>query len=434
MQTKKTKVTLLSATQMIQETIYCEWQHSRVDGFSMTPWEVWDRVRREKAELYVSQIRMQPGSRAEVVLTEDMLRKMEPGSFGQEVRKVFEDCVDMRVPIAETVGFVFLVEHMPISLREQWVRHRIGHKFNGDFGFESIPNQHDSSFWSQTFRAKDMGSFAKDGEYLEPEWLEHNGNHVMEGHGRVICRGCGEEAKFYPGPGGGKYYCSVRSQLSCQANVEVDFKFTVRRFWQEQHGWIAAAYQRLLKVGMPQEDARNVLPLGCQHSMTWSCNLQGLIHILGKRGCWIAQLGMWEPVIRDIVRELTEKVDPYFNRLIDPPCIGKDGNFEQCRFHKENEEYIKGKDPHHPCPLWLYNHGGRAQDAMEAASEPTWTFQKGPDASSPLFDSEGRWWRAARPHVTGTIEAEEADFRARADRYAELWGRDPLTGERKRYA
>lgn len=431
-ESQKTKVTLMSWTKPLMETIYCEWQASRTEGGVPSPDEVHALVKAERfANIYgTSSEQFKTEFKGETPeLTpkgEEYVSKLgarpKSGPLESEVRKVFEDCVAMKVPIAETVGFVFLVEHMPISMREQWVRHRIGHKYNFDFGFENLPNQHDSSFWSETFRAKDLSKFAAEGEFLEPEWLDLHGGAVMPGYAGASCPNCGELGEHIFGPEG-IYKCLNQHEW------KPDPQRTIRHFWREQHAWIAAAYTRMLKAGMPPEDARNLLPLGIQHRMTWSTNLSALTHLLSKRGCWIAQLGMWEPVILGVVDELATKVDPFFRTLINPPCIGSNGEFEQCRFHKENKEYILGNDPHHPCPLWMWHHGEIAKEvALHPETRETWMPDRADDAM--LEDKDGRQWAPVRPHVTGDLQTERRDFKRRADKYSQLWGRSPTTGER----
>lgn len=398
METKQTKVTLLSYTMYPVETIFCEWRLSRSDDELLTPAEVQLRVmeeRSERAETKRDEISAKSGiqelEEGVPELAAEAWAEQNPGPFEREVRETFEKCVDMKVPIAETIGFVFAVENMSIALREQWVRHRIGHKFDGQFGFDPIPNQHDSSWWSQTFRAKNLGSFAKQGDYLLPE------------------------------------------------SVAKDQKLT-----EAYHSAMKDAekqYNYLVSMGVPLEDARNVLPLGVQHAMTWSCNLSSLMHILSKRGCWIAQLGMWEPVVRGIVNELAEKIDPYFRTLINPPCISGE-KFVGCKFHKENEEYLAGRDPHYPCPLWLGQHPDRADSEIcsiaASAGEDALTWDKheevegGEDGLKPIYP--GIAFAPVRPFVEQTIEAEREGFINRTNKYAELWGRNPATGERKRLA
>lgn len=398
---KQPSVRLLSWTGRVVETIFVEWMISR----------------QNEAERIKQKYLVNPFEPTAVFIKAETDKE-----FKAEVRKVFEDCVSMKVPLAETISFVWAVEGMPLSMRDQLVRHRVGHKFGEQFGFEHFPNQHDSSFWSESFRAKDLSKFAANGDYYEPEWLKLWGDKLMQGHGHENCPECSEPGKYLPGVG--KYRCVNGHEW------EMEKYQKVRTFYREQMGWMASAYQRMLDAGMPPEDARNILPMGGTCAMTWSCNISSIMHVLSKRGCWIAQLGMWEPVIRGMVNELANKVDPYFRRLIDPPCIGEDGEFDACRYHKENQEYIRGTDPHHPCPLWLYNHGATAFLTFMETSNPTWEPRG--HGLAMLDDNEGRQWRPVRPNVTGTVEAERKDFLERGNKYAELWGRKPTTGERVR--
>jgi thymidylate synthase (FAD) len=60
-----------------------------------------------------------------------------------------------------------------------------------------------------------------------------------------------------------------------------------------------AAYQRLLDLGMPPEDARFVLPIGTEVNVVMSLNARMLMHVADMRAAADAQ---WE------IRELTERV------------------------------------------------------------------------------------------------------------------------------
>ena len=59
------------------------------------------------------------------------------------------------------------------------------------------------------------------------------------------------------------------------------------------------AYQELLELGMPPEDARFVLPIGTEVNMVMSMNARMLMHVADMRAAADAQ---WE------IRELTERV------------------------------------------------------------------------------------------------------------------------------
>ena len=67
--------------------------------------------------------------------------------------------------------------------------------------------------------------------------------------------------------------------------------------------------------GIPNEDARYILPNACATSLYLSCNLRELIHMANERLCTRAQ---WE--IRDLVREMCNLVDPQLHFMLVPKC------------------------------------------------------------------------------------------------------------------
>ena len=76
--------------------------------------------------------------------------------------------------------------------------------------------------------------------------------------------------------------------------------------------WAYAAYQA---HGVPNEDARYILPNACATSLYLSCDLRELIHMANERLCTRAQ---WE--IRDLVREMCRLVDPQLQFMLVPKC------------------------------------------------------------------------------------------------------------------
>ncbi len=72
------------------------------------------------------------------------------------------------------------------------------------------------------------------------------------------------------------------------------------------------AYQR---IGVPNEDARYILPNACATSLYLSCNLRELIHMANERLCTRAQ---WE--IRELVREMCRLVDHQLQFMLVPKC------------------------------------------------------------------------------------------------------------------
>ena len=74
-------------------------------------------------------------------------------------------------------------------------------------------------------------------------------------------------------------------------------------------------YRSLQGEGVPNEDARYILPNACTTSLYLSCNLRELIHIANERLCTRAQ---WE--IRDLVKQMVELVDPKLKFMLVPKC------------------------------------------------------------------------------------------------------------------
>ena len=74
-------------------------------------------------------------------------------------------------------------------------------------------------------------------------------------------------------------------------------------------------YQKLQFSGVPNEDARYVLPNACCTDIYLSCNLRELIHICNERLCSRAQ---WE--IREMVKKMVELVDPELRFMLVPKC------------------------------------------------------------------------------------------------------------------
>ena len=80
-------------------------------------------------------------------------------------------------------------------------------------------------------------------------------------------------------------------------------------------GIIESHYEELQARGVPNEDARYVLPNACATELYLSCNLRELIHISNERLCKRAQ---WE--IRELVKQMVELVDPALDFMLVPKC------------------------------------------------------------------------------------------------------------------
>lgn len=75
------------------------------------------------------------------------------------------------------------------------------------------------------------------------------------------------------------------------------------------------SYSHLTKLGVPNEDARYILPNACTTDLYLSCNLRELIHIANERLCTRAQ---WE--IRELVKQMVSLVDPELQFMLVPKC------------------------------------------------------------------------------------------------------------------
>lgn len=94
---------------------------------------------------------------------------------------------------------------------------------------------------------------------------------------------------------------------------------------------IDEAYAELQNNGIPNEDARYVLPNACETSLYLSCNLRELIHMSNERLCRRAQ---WE--IRELVQQMVYCVNADLWFMLVPKC--KSGRIichEKCGVHNE---------------------------------------------------------------------------------------------------
>ena len=97
---------------------------------------------------------------------------------------------------------------------------------------------------------------------------------------------------------------------------------------------VRRTYANLTNMGVPNEDARYILPNACETSLYLSCNLRELIHMANERLCKRAQ---WE--IRDLVKQMVALVDPELHFMLVPKC--KSGRIicnSPCKKSKEDAE------------------------------------------------------------------------------------------------
>ena len=245
----------------------------------------------------------------------------------EEDRILFFKLLDEGVPLMDMVEVLFLLEDIPISLREQLVRHRLGIKHDDKVGIDIIPDVMDSAFWVQSMRVINMGAFATKGQYYIPESIRENKE-------------------------GLEHYLEVLHQIQY-------------------------AYNNLVNCGIPKEDARQVIPLGATHRMAWKLSMTAAKHICSKRSCWIAQLGMWKEIIQGMISELAS-IDTRFHDMVSPPCI-INGEFTGCKFCIHNEKRVHGIEGEQmpPCPLYLHQVQGSASINQHLRTSDMWQYASG---------------------------------------------------------
>ena len=281
---------------------------------------------------------------------------------------LFQKILASKIPVSQMIDFVFLLEDVSISFREQMVRHKIGTKVGDKVGVDTVPDLTDSTWWSQSMRVLDMGDFAANDAYFVPD--------------------------------------SVASRPEALAH------------YVDAMCGTAEAYKTLVEMGVPREDARNVIPLGAGHRIVWKLNLGTLMHVVGHRGCWILQLGFWGPIIKGMIEALATRIHPSFRDLISPPCM-KGDKFTGCAFALDNEKRLFGEDPLPPCSLWI---GSDEHHVADLLANGDTTKDSWGDVGC---DSSGGGERFMAPN-----SGEQAVFHQMQTEYGDLWGRCPCTGIR----
>lgn len=261
-------------------------------------------------------------------IEEDVIEAEADPETGLEVFEVFRKVIDQDIPVAENLNFVFLLENVSISFREQMVRHRIGTKVGPRLGADLAPDLADSTWWSQSMRILNMSKFADERAYRMPDGLSEEQQHDFHAAMKIA----------------------------------------------------QGQYIRLIEAGVPMEEAREVIPLAATHRITWGLNLAALKHIVGKRGCQILQAGLWFPIIQGMVEELATKIDPYFRNLINPPCV-KGDKFVGCCYLLDNERRVQGLDSLPPCTLYA----GKEMHGAPVSLTKNKAFQKAAEIYGKLW-------------------------------------------------
>jgi thymidylate synthase ThyX len=347
--------------------------------------------------------------------------KYAPYSMGKEVECVqvqptrnrlqstINQILDEDIPCTENLNFVFAFENMPISLREQMVRHRIGVQVGNRIGIDIVPDLAESTWWSQTMRMLPMDAFFTEGRFVLPDSLK----------GKTV------EAMNIADPGEEPVYLIGNIEFVTKDIPAVEIYLTLLNH-------IELVYNKLIEAGVPMEDARQIIPIGATHGITWTLNLKAMAHILGKRACWVAQANLWEGVIAGMVDAMCEHVHPIFRKLILPPCFKK-GKYNACPYFQISRERVQGRDHMPPCPLYVYHQTPDAVEAFEQSEaetgqKATWqppNLDEGPmtgpeSANERVVDI--RNWACDQP-------VERAMLDDNITRFERLWKLNVLTGQ-----
>lgn len=397
------KVTLLSGPECPLETLFYVWQQSRENRELPTPQHMSLLLTEQPrdnhdAHWFVAKLRKLGYSVPE---NDPETLKASLDVFRTNFHATVQMILNESIPVTENLFFVFHLENIPISLREQLVRHRIGTQIDPRVGMDIVPSQPsdlmgmrivpdqaESTWWSQTSRVINQGAFYDEGRFLLPESLQ--GKTVKD-----IAYGRGDHGEDLP----------------ITRSAEDFYRRTLRT--------IQGAYNALVEAGVHIEDARQLIPVGATHGITWGLNLKAMMHIFGKRSSWIAQVGIWEGVMGQMVQELCDKVSPVFRQVLQPACI-KQGKYVGCPVNGTNVERVQGTDGMPPCPIWVRY---QTQDAMKAwregnaqtVSDAGWT------PPSPDLQQDLRTW-SGPPVQREMLERTAAKF-------SKLWQLDVFNSQ-----
>lgn len=105
-------------------------------------------------------------------------------------------------------------------------------------------------------------------------------------------------------------------------------------------GYCSRTYEALQQAGIPNEDARFILPNACSTNIVMTMNLRELIHACNQRLCARAQ---WEirSLFKLIVNEVNAATNGVFSYMLVPECEKKPG-YPVC---PESKKQTCGKHP-----------------------------------------------------------------------------------------
>lgn len=106
---------------------------------------------------------------------------------------------------------------------------------------------------------------------------------------------------------------SIRNSETIWRNQDLGDEISTLEWYKKLMSELSEQYSQLVKIGIPEEDARYILPNACCTNMVFTCNLRELKHIAEERLCERAQ---WE--IRDIVEQMVDLANSCMEPIIVP--------------------------------------------------------------------------------------------------------------------
>ena len=222
-----------------------------------------------------------------------ILRKGHPLRRADEV-ELFRKLIFDYTQIPEMVSFTWWFEGVPRAFFDQVVRHR------------------KTSMFARSQRVRDQQAFATKGEYLTTTRL------LELEDGPVSA------------PGGGAVARSV-------------YDGAMRD--------IQTAYETLIALGIPIEDARGILPLHLRTGFAWGTSLRDLAECFRIRTCHLLQQEYWGPVMREIRAHLVA-IDPELDVIFAPPCKREGKCVSTFDAQIRADAVIAGKPVMDPCRIW----------------------------------------------------------------------------------
>lgn len=142
---------------------------------------------------------------------------------------------------------------------------------------------------------------------------------------------------------------AVRSQRYCDSSKDdfviphtIENNAVAKAFYEDCLKQIKRTYKNLQAFGIPNEDARYILPNACETTLEFTCNLRELIHFMNERLCSRAQ---WE--IRELANRMrnclinTEGCENFVKFLV-PKCDA--GQIKYCPERKSCGRRPKAED------------------------------------------------------------------------------------------